>query len=192
MPAMDFSATGWAALQGFALGAALIAAIGAQNAFVLRQGLRNEHLAWVVALCAGMDAALIHLGVFGASWMAQRLPGLAPALTWAGVLFLLGYGVLSLWRCARGGQSLSAAQGGRQGLRWVLLVGSVGAQQPSAGLRWAFALGASTASLAWFTALGCASRLLAPWLTRPRVWQAVDGVMGVLLLLLAAGLAQRL
>jgi L-lysine exporter family protein LysE/ArgO len=211
MPAMDFSATGWAALQGFALGAALIAAIGAQNAFVLRQGLRNEHLAWVVALCAGMDAALIHLGVFGASWMAQRLPGLAPALTWAGVLFLLGYGALSLWRCARGGQSLSAAQDGRQGLRWVLLqataftllnphvyldtvllVGSVGAQQPSAGLRWAFALGASTASLAWFTALGCASRLLAPWLTRPRVWQAVDGVMGVLLLLLAAGLAQRL
>ncbi len=189
---------------GFGLGLALIAAIGAQNAFVLRQGLRGEHVGAVVAFCAATDALLIGIGVFAAAWTASRLPGLETVLRVGGAAFLFGYALLSLRRALRPGSSLRAASqaAGSRGaalaqaaaftllnphvyLDTVLLVGSVGAQQPSTAARLAFVLGASSASLLWFTLLGWLAGRLAPWLARPRVWQAIDATMAVLLASLA-------
>ncbi len=192
---------------GFGLGLALIVAIGAQNAFVLRQGLRGEHVPAVVAFCAVMDALLIAIGVFGAGWTAQRLPGLESLLRWAGALFLLAYAGLSLRRALRPGASLQAAQQGAGSRRaalaqaaaftllnphvyldTVLLVGSVGAQQPAGAARIAFTAGASAASLLWFSGLGLLARRLAPWLARPRIWQGIDLAMALLLATLGIGL----
>jgi len=189
--------------QALLLSLGLIVAIGAQNAFVLRQGLRREHVGSVVTFCAVADAVLIAAGVLG---MAQALgdrPGLARALAVAGAVFLAMYGWQALRR-ARQPQPLLAAQGGEalgRGaalaqaaaftllnphvyLDTVLLVGSIGAQQP-AGLRGWFVAGASTASLLWFGALGFGARWLAPWFARPRAWQVLDGLIGVTMWVLA-------
>ena len=192
--------------QGFALGFGLIVAIGAQNAFVLRQGLRREHVASVVMFCAAADAVLIAAGVFGMAQALGERPGLARALAAAGALFLAVYGWRALQR-ARRPQGLDAAAGGagltRAGalvqaaaftllnphvyLDTVLLVGSIGAQQPT-GLRAWFVAGASSASLLWFVLLGLGAQALAPWFARPRAWQVLDGLiagtMGVLAVLL--------
>lgn len=191
-------------LQGFATSLALIVAIGAQNAFVLRQGLRREHVGSVVALCAVADALLIAAGVAG---MAQALgdrPGLARALALGGAGFLAWYGWQALQR-ARRPQGLHAAQGGaglsRRAalaqaaaftllnphvyLDTVLLVGTLGARQPE-GLRGWFVVGAATASLSWFVLLGYGARWLAPWFARPRAWQLLDGLIGLTMFVLTA------
>lgn len=196
-------------IQGLVLSLGLIVAIGAQNAFVLRQGLRREHVGPVVLFCALADAVLITAGVMG---MAQALgdsPGLARALAGAGAAFLAVYGWRALRR-ARQPQQLSAAEGG-EGLSrgaavaqaaaftllnphvyldTVLLVGSIGAQQPAALRGW-FVAGASTASLCWFGLLGFGARWLAPWFARPRAWQVLDGLIGVTMWVLAALLVQH-
>jgi L-lysine exporter family protein LysE/ArgO len=192
-------------LQGMGLGLSLIVAIGAQNAFVLRQGLRGEHLGAVVAICALCDALLINAGVFGSRWLQTQLPGLEPVLRWGGAAFLTGYGLLALRRAWRpGGQGLSAADAPPVAraavlaqtfaftllnphvyLDTVILLGSVGAQQGSPA---AFAAGASLGSLLWFVSLGYAARRLAPWLRKPAVWRGIDALMGLLMLGLAAGL----
>ncbi len=211
MRGMELETTLRAATQGFLLGGALIIAIGAQNAFVLRQGIRREQVLAVVAFCALADALLVAVGVFGAASLRRELPALAPVLTGLGAAFLLAYGLLSLWRARRPGLPLLAAQSGPGKLAavlaqaaaftllnphvyldTVLLVGTVGSRQPSHGLQLAFVLGASTASLLWFSALGFGSRLLAPWLARPRVWQGIEAVMGMLLLLLGLALLRQL
>ena len=191
-------------VQGLALGLGLIVAIGAQNAFVLRQGLRREHVGSVVLFCAVADAALIAAGVLGMARALGDSPGLARALALAGALFLAVYGWRALAR-ARQAQSLqaSAAGGGlSQGaalaqaaaftllnphvyLDTVLLVGSIGAQQPTALRGW-FIAGACFASLSWFTSLGYGARWLAPWFARPRAWQVLDGLIGVTMFVLAA------
>jgi L-lysine exporter family protein LysE/ArgO len=191
-------------VQGLALSFGLIVAIGAQNAFVLRQGLRREHVGSVVLFCAGADALLIAVGVLGMAQALGQRPGLARALALAGALFLAAYGWQALRR-ARQAQPLQAAAGGgglRRGaavaqaaaftllnphvyLDTVLLVGSIGAQQPAALRGW-FVAGASSASLCWFALLGFGARWLAPWFGRPRAWQALDGLIGVTLLVLSA------
>lgn len=196
-------------VQGLALSLGLIVAIGAQNAFVLRQGLRQEHVGSVVLFCALADAVLIAAGVLG---MAQALgdrPGLARALALAGAIFLAVYGWRALRR-ARQLHRLDAASGG-EGLRrgaalvqaaaftllnphvyldTVLLVGSIGAQQPAALRGW-FIAGACSASLLWFAALGFGARWLAPWFARPRAWQLLDGLIGVTMFVLAALLVRH-
>lgn len=198
-----------AAAQGFGLGLSLIVAIGAQNAFVLRQGLRREHLLPVLAFCALADALLVALGVFGAAWMGARLPWLSTGLAWGGALFLCAYGLRALWRSARAGASLQAAQqgAGSRGaalaqaaaftllnphvyLDTVLLLGGVGAQQPPE-LQPAFVGGAALSSLLWFSALGFAALRLAPWLARPATWRALDAGMGLLLLGLGISLVRQ-
>ncbi|MDT7838660.1 LysE/ArgO family amino acid transporter [Aquabacterium sp. OR-4] len=193
-------------LQALALSLGLIVAIGAQNAFVLRQGLRREHVASVVAFCAVADALLIAAGVLGMAQALGRSPGLARALALAGALFLAAYAWQALRR-ARQPQRLQAAadvlgQGTRRAavlaqaaaftllnphvyLDTVLLVGSIGAQQPAALRGW-FIAGASAGSLLWFTALGFGARWLAPWFARPRAWQWLDGLIGITMALLAA------
>jgi L-lysine exporter family protein LysE/ArgO len=184
-------------VQGLFLGLGLIVAIGAQNAFVLRQGLRREHVGSVVAFCAVADAVLITAGVLG---MAQALgdrPLLARGLALGGAAFLAVYGWRALQR-ARQANALDVSNTG-QGLRrgaalaqaaaftllnppvyldTVLLVGSIGAQQPAPLQGW-FAAGASAASWLWFSALGFGARWLAPWFARPRAWQVLDALIGV-------------
>ena len=206
---MDLSTTTfigiWPAfLQGLALSFGLIVAIGAQNAFVLRQGLRREHVGSVVLFCATADAVLIVGGVFG---MAQALgdrPNWARALALAGALFLAWYGCKALMRM-RHPDRLQASSGG-EGLRksaamaqaaaftllnphvyldTVLLVGSMGAQQPAPLQGW-FVAGAAVASATWFSLLGFGARWLAPWFAHPRAWQVLDGLIGLTMWVLSA------
>ena len=206
------TSVGWAwpvFAQGLFLGLGLIVAIGAQNAFVLRQGLRREHVGSVVAFCAVADALLITAGVFG---MAQALgdrPMLARGLALGGAAFLAVYGWRALQRARQisaldvtaSGQTLSRVAALAQAaaftllnphvyLDTVLLVGSIGAQQPAPLQAW-FAAGASTASLLWFSALGFGARWLAPWFARPRAWQVLDGLIGLTMWLLSALLVRH-
>jgi L-lysine exporter family protein LysE/ArgO len=191
-------------VQGLALSLGLIVAIGAQNAFVLRQGLRREHVASVVAFCAVADAMLIAAGVLGMAQALAQRPNLARALALAGGGFLAVYGWQALNR-ARQAHQLRADQssaGMTRGaalaqaaaftllnphvyLDTVLLVGSIGAHQPTALRPW-FMAGASSASLLWFTLLGFGARWLAPWFARPRAWQVLDGLIGATMFVLSA------
>lgn len=190
-------------VQGLLLSLGLIVAIGAQNAFVLRQGLRREHVLPVVAFCALADAVLITAGVLGMAQALGRHPALAQAMALAGAVFLAWYGWRALQRARRASQ-LQAADGGpglSRGavlaqaaaftllnphvyLDTVLLVGSIGAQQPD-GLRGWFIAGSSIASLGWFTALGFGARWLAPLFARPRAWQVLDALIGLTMWTLA-------
>ena len=200
---------GAAAITGASLGLTLIVAIGSQNAFVLRQGLRREHVGPIVVFCAVADALLMLAGVAGLAQLLGDRPWLATGLTLGGAAFLSTYGVRALWRAARpsallaaeGQASLSLRQALLQTMAFtllnphvyldtVLLVGSVGAQWGDA--RWWFAAGAASASVVWFTALGYGARWLAPWFARPRAWQVLDGLIGVVMLGIAALLLARL
>lgn len=196
-------------LQGLALSVGLIVAIGAQNAFVLRQGIRREHVGSVVAFCAVADAVLITAGVLGMAQALGERPGLARALAVAGAVFLFAYGCQALRRARQsnqlqavtGGTGMSRAAAVAQAaaftllnphvyLDTVLLVGSIGAQQPDALRGW-FIGGACTASVAWFTALGFGARWLAPWFARPKAWQILDGLIGVTMFVLSALLVRH-
>jgi L-lysine exporter family protein LysE/ArgO len=195
-----------AALQGFVLSLGLIAAIGAQNAFVLRQGLKGEHVGPLVLACALSDAVLMAAGITGLGQVIGERPVLGQLMAGAGVVFLLGYGLRSLYQARRPG-ALATRGGAPMSLRTallqlsaftllnphvyldtVLLLGSVGAQQPAGLLRGAFLLGAASASLCWFTALGYGARWLAPVFARPRAWQVLDVLIGLMMLALALSL----
>jgi L-lysine exporter family protein LysE/ArgO len=193
---------------GFALSATLIMAIGAQNSFVLRQGLRREHVVAIVAFCALADLALISAGVAGLATVLGSAPILTMALTIAGTLFLLWYGLRALRRALQP-RSLRAAGSMRVSLRGavaqaaaftflnphvyldtVLLMGSIGARQPADSRLW-FVGGAALASGVWFAALGFGARLLAPLFSRPRAWQVLDVLVGATMLALAAALVRQ-
>ena len=197
-------------LQGLALSLSLIVAIGAQNAFVLRQGLRREHVASVVFFCAISDALLIAAGVMGMAQALGERPMVANALALAGAVFLAVYGWKALRRALQQNGLLAAEDG--QGLSWisamaqaaaftllnphvyldtVLLVGSIGAQQP-AGLQAWFVAGASSASLLWFCALGFGARWLAPLFAKPRAWQVLDVLIGLTMWVLSGMLVMHL
>jgi L-lysine exporter family protein LysE/ArgO len=195
-----------AALTGLVTGLSLIVAIGAQNAFVLRQGLARQHVGIVVAICAVADVVLIVAGVAGIGRIVERAPAALDVVRWLGVAFLTWYGVSSLLR-ARHTEALEASQERaltRRGaavrataltflnphvyLDTVLLLGSLAAHQGPTG-RWWFALGACVASVAWFTGLGYGARLLSPLLRKRRAWQVLDVLIGLTMLAIAAGLA---
>jgi len=193
-----------AALSGLAFGLSLIVAIGAQNAFVLRQGLRGEHVALVVAVCAVSDAILIAAGVAGAGALLREAPAVVDAVRIGGAAFLLGYAGLAARRAWRPG-TLHAAGAQTSGVRgtlaavlaltWlnphvyldtVVLLGSVaGSHVPR---QWWFAGGAALASAVWFTGLGLGARLLRPVFARPAAWRVLDGGVAVLMLGLALSL----
>ena len=195
-----------AALTGLLTGLSLIVAIGAQNAFVLRQGLAREHVGIVVAICAAADVLLITAGVAGIGRIVERAPAAIDVVTWLGVAFLTWYGVASLLRARHAG-ALEAASGralSRRGaavrasaltflnphvyLDTVLLLGSLAAHQGPTG-RWWFAAGACLGSVLWFAGLGYGARLLSPVLARPRAWQVLDVIIGLTMLAIAVGLA---
>jgi L-lysine exporter family protein LysE/ArgO len=193
-----------AAASGFFLGLSLIVAIGAQNAFVLRQGLRREHVLAVCLTCALSDAILIAGGIAGMGWLAREVPWLAPAMTWAGAAFLFVCGALSLRRALVPGALAAAGQGGGSlraallaclALTWlnphvwldtVVLLGSVAARFP--GDAAAFGIGAATASFAFFFALGYGARALAPVFARPAAWRVLDVGVGLVMWTIAAKL----
>lgn len=195
-----------AALAGLGLGLSLIVAIGAQNAYVLRQGLRREHVGWVIAVCALSDLVLIALGVAGAGLVFDAVPWLVPAVRFAGAAFLLVYAVLAARRAIRPGAALTASgEPARAGLgavvgtalalTWlnphvyldtVVLLGSIATTHGD--LRWAFGAGAGVASIAWFTALGLGARLLAPVFARPLAWRILDGLIALVMLGIAVSL----
>lgn len=204
-----FSSIVPAFVSGLALSFGLIVAIGAQNAFVLRQGLLREHVGSVVLFCALADAVLIAAGVFGMAQALGEHPEFARALSLAGAVFLATYGFKALSR-VRQPHQLQAAESGAGSrlvgvmaqaaaftllnphvyLDTVLLMGSIGAQQAEPLRPW-FVAGASFASLAWFGSLGFGARWLKPWFARPRAWQLLDGLIGLTMWVLAILLVQH-
>ena len=191
-----------AALSGLFLGLSLIIAIGAQNAFVLRQGLRRDHVFVVCLTCTLSDALLISLGVFALGTVTDLIPGIEPALRYGGAAFLLAYGLRSARSAMTGGGALTSGDGTRQGLGatlatalaftflnphvyldTVLLIGSIASQYP--GREAAFGAGAVTGSFLFFFSLGYGARLLAPVFARPNAWRVLDGVIAVVMIGLA-------
>lgn len=198
-------------LAGFLTGLSLIVAIGAQNAYVLRQGLAKSHVVAVVAVCAVSDLVLIFAGVSGIGAIVEHAAWVIDMVRWFGVAFLCWYAAASL-RTAFRTQSLSLDSGGPApadtrrrvmarafALTWlnphvyldtVLLVGSIAAAHDGGGGgRWWFAIGAGTASIVWFSGLGFGARLLDPIFARPRAWQVLDVGIAATMLLIAAKLA---
>lgn len=193
-------------LSGLGVSLGLIMVIGAQNAFVLRQGLRREHVLASVLFCAVSDAALIALGIAGMSGVIGAMPGLMEVLRWAGVAFLVVYALRSVRAAWRGNAAMFAGTAGRASLgatlatlfmfTWanphvwidtVLLIGSIAAQYP--GHRLAFGIGAAAGSALFFSTLGFGARLLAPLFARPRAWVVLDLIVAALLLWTAWRLA---
>ena len=193
--------------QGLGLCGALIVAIGAQNAHVLRLGLQRQHVGLTVAVCVAVDVLLIGAGVAGMGALIEHSPLLLGIARWGGVLFLAAYG-LRAFRQAWGGASLKL-QGqappltARQALGAVLatsllnphvyldsvvLLGSVGGRLPLSG-QLGFTAGATSASLLWFVALGYGARWLSPWFARPAAWRLLDAAVGTVMATLAGMLA---
>jgi L-lysine exporter family protein LysE/ArgO len=195
-----------ASLDGLLTGLSLIIAIGAQNAYLLRQGLRRAYVGRVVAVCTVSDFALIIAGVSGIGVIVQHAGWALNAVRWFGVVFLAWYGMSSAWR-ARHPSALAATAGdpgeGAKALRrimaltWlnphvyldtVVLLGSVANAHGSHG-RWWFAVGACVASTLWFTGLGFGARLAAGLLATPRAWQVLDLLIAATMLGIAVKLA---
>ena len=183
-------------LAGLGTGLSLIVAIGAQNAFVLKQGIMRQHVFWVCLFCALSDAILVAVGVAGMSTIATKTPWLAEAMKWGGVIFLLWYGAKSFRAAMAGGEALRP-EGQKAGLAatlltvaaltwlnphvWldtVVLLGAISAQWPS---KLNFALGAMSGSFLFFFALGYGARLLAPVFARPRAWQILEICVGIVM-----------
>jgi L-lysine exporter family protein LysE/ArgO len=188
------------ALAGFVASLVLIVAIGAQNAFVLRQGLRREHVLPVVLTCAVSDLALIAAGIAGLGAVVTARPTAVTVIRWGGAAFLLVYAALAAKRAWRP-SALATADRAPATLRatlltclaltylnphvyldTVLLLGSVAQQHPH---RWLFGIGAAVASAAWFSALGLGAHRLAPVLSRPVAWRMLDGLIAVVMAALA-------
>jgi L-lysine exporter family protein LysE/ArgO len=194
-----------ATASGLGLGLALIVAIGAQNAFVLRQGLKREYVFPAALICALSDAVLIAAGVAGLGAIVQRSETLIFAVTAGGAAFLFGYGLRAFARAVRP-RTMVAAEGGTGSMRsavaaclaftflnphvyldTVLLVGSLAARYPGA-LRAAYGAGAMLASFVWFFGLGYGARVLAPLFAGSRAWRVLDAAIGIVMWVIAAGL----
>jgi L-lysine exporter family protein LysE/ArgO len=193
----------WSAfITGLALSASLIIAIGAQNAFVLRQGLRREHVLAIVLFCASADLILIGAGVAGVAQVIDNVPLLTTVLTVGGATFLLWY-AYQAFRNAFRPRTLQAREGAEPAtlrsiltqaagftflnphvyLDTLLLLGSIGARQPADARIW-FVGGAAVASGAWFSSLGFGARLLTPLFAKPIAWRVLDFLIGVTMLAL--------
>lgn len=183
-------------MTGLTMGLSLIVAIGAQNAFVLRQGLRNEHVLAVSLTCALSDAVLIVIGVTSFRQIAALLPWLDPVMRFAGAAFLIWYGARNLLSALRSSQALSVAEGQSASLAktlatclaltWlnphvyldtVVLLGTISTRFP--GREAAFALGAMTASFLFFFALGYGARWLRSFFARPSAWRVLETLIGL-------------
>ncbi|WP_323715776.1 LysE/ArgO family amino acid transporter [Paracoccus aminovorans] len=193
-------------LAGLGTSLSLIVTIGAQNAFVLRQGLMRRHVLATCLFCAVSDALLIAAGVLGAGVLAGRAPWVLEAMRWGGAVFLLVYGARAFRAAWRGGESLRAGQGAAglaatlgvlAALTWlnphvwldtVVLIGSISAGWPD---RTGFAIGAISGSVLFFFALGYGARWLSPVFARPAAWRVLDALVGAMMWSIAMGLVLR-
>ncbi len=185
-------------IAGFALSFSLILAIGAQNAFILRQGLRREHVFVLCLTCGLSDAILIAAGVAGFGTLAQAMPWFETVMRYGGAAFLIWYAIRSFLSAWKGGAALKAGNGQATSLRtamltvmaftWlnphvyldtVVLIGSISAQYDD---RLSFAIGAMLASFVFFFTLGYGARILSPFFARPRAWQVLDVIIGIVML----------
>jgi L-lysine exporter family protein LysE/ArgO len=194
-----------ALVAGFLAGLSLIIAIGAQNAFVLRMGLSRNYVALIVSICAVSDVALIALGIGGLGGVIRSVPVVLQVFRWVGVTYLTYFAVNSFRHAMHPGtlepaesRPLSRRSVVRTTLALtflnphvyldtVLLLGSIANQYGH--LRWVFAIGASAASLLWFSSLGFGARLASRLMSRPITWRVLDSVIGVVMLLIALKLA---
>lgn len=194
-----------ALLKGLGMGAGLIVAIGAQNAFVLRQGLLKRYVFVCALICALCDMVLISAGVAGMGSLIMAHPALLALAKWGGALFLAYYGLRSAMAALKAGGLVAASQGATSDaaaiasafsfsllnphvyLDTVVLLGAVGGQQPGEG-RIEFALGAMSASVLWFFGLAYGARLVAPLFARPVAWRILDGLIAVVMWMLAVSL----
>lgn len=194
------------ALTGFATAFALILAIGAQNAFVLRQGLARAHVFWLCLLCATSDALLITAGVLGFGYIVELYPLLPQIMAWGGAAFLIVYGAMRLWAALKGEYAMQLA--GQSAGLWATLatgaaftwlnphvyldtlglVGAVSTQYIDPIEKTAFGIGAVTSSFVFFFSLGYGARLLAPIMQSARAWRILDVLIGVVMWALAAKL----
>lgn len=194
-------------LEGFLLCASLIVAIGAQNTFVLKQGIKKQHLFLTALTCALFDGALILLGVTGIGALMSDVPGLTQVLCWGGAIFLLGYGLRSFYHAVRPHTLLNELESGATTTKLAtflaimgftllnphvyidtfLLLGSVGAEHP-AHEHIPFTIGAVMASFAWFFSLTYGTTFLSPLFKNPRAWQILNTIMGFVMI----GMAVRL
>ncbi|WP_245663376.1 LysE/ArgO family amino acid transporter [Nocardia inohanensis] len=202
---MNASSAALAAISGLGFGLSLIVAIGAQNAFILRQGIRGEHVLPVVAVCALSDVVLMTLGVAGFGFVTRTAPFLMTAAKYAGVAFLLGYAFLAAKRAfsasaltAGGGApiALGAAIATCLAVTWLnphayldtmVLLGSFASTYATPD-RWFLAAGAMLGSIIWFTGLGFGARLLAPVFAKPAAWRVLDSGIAIVMTGLAVGL----
>ena len=194
-----------ALFKGFVLSAGLIMAIGAQNMFVLRQGLKREHVWPIVMFCAAADAMLIVAGVNGLGALLSTVPGLSMALSLGGAAFLSWYGYGALRRSMapsslivdhQAGISLTTALASTAAFTFlnphvyidtVMLMGTIGTSIPANERPW-FVMGAATASFAWFASLGFGARFLAPLFAQPITWRMLDLLIALMMAALAVSL----
>ncbi|MBQ2263310.1 MAG: amino acid transporter [Loktanella sp.] len=192
-----------AGVTGFATGFALILAIGAQNAFVLRQGLARQHVFWLCLLCATSDALLITAGVLGFGYIVTLYPSFPQIMAWGGAAFLFVYGALRFVAAAKGDYAMQVA--GKSGSLWSVLatgaaftwlnphvyldtlglVGAVSTQFTDTGLKTAFGIGAVLASYVFFFSLGYGARLLTPIMQSASAWRRLDLLIGIVMWALA-------
>lgn len=203
---MTASSAALAALSGLGFGLSLIVAIGAQNAFVLRQGVRGQHVLPVIAVCAVSDIVLIAAGVAGFGTVVEAVPAVLTVARYAGAAFLFGYAVLAARRALSSSALIADAAGASVAvgasvltclaLTWlnphvyldtVVLLGSFASTYASPD-RWFLAGGAMLASIGWFLALGYGARHLGPLFARPIAWRVLDSVIAVIMVALAIGL----
>lgn len=191
-------------LPGFALSLTLILAIGAQNAFVLRHGLRRQHVLPIVLFCGLSDALLITVGVAGFGTLAEHVPGFEAAMRYGGAAFLIWYGFQNARSAVQSTDALRDLDGqiaplGKTlaflaAITWlnphvyldtVVLIGSISAQYPD---RLAFGIGAALASVTFFFALGYGARLLSPLFAKPAAWRILDALIALTMWAIAASL----
>lgn len=197
-----------ALVTGFSSFLVLIVAIGAQNSFMLRQGLLCQHVLPIALFFGFCDALLLGAGVLGFGALVRAVPWLPPLMLWFGVLFLIGYGFTRLWAAYRGSSVLVAGASSRTSLRDVLvlaaiftwlnphayldtlvIMGALSLSFPSGIAKTAFLLGATAASLVFFLALGYGARFLTPFFTSVRAWRILDTGIALIMFALAAKLA---
>lgn len=194
-----------ALLPGFLTGLSLIIAIGAQNAFVIRQGLSRSHVLLVVLICAGADTFLIFLGTGGLGTLIQSKPDLLEFIRWFGVLYLSWFGIKSL-RSVFSTQALDVGQGSSATTRsvilsvlgftflnphvyldTVILLGSIANQFEED--RWYFAVGASIGSFLWFASIGYGAKAASRFMSRPVFWKILDSIIAFVMFSVAFFLA---
>lgn len=192
--------------MGFVTSASLAIAIGPQNAFILRQGLKRKHVFKIALFCSLSDAFLMACGVYGLAVVVRYAPYLLPVMKWGGGLFLFGYGLLSFRRAFRTESMVVAGQEKSPPLKviflqlfaftylnphvymdTILLLGSIAQSQPAQG-KLSFLLGTAGGSFAWFFALAYGARLLVPVFKKTMAWRILDVLIGVTMCLLAASI----